>query len=65
MSQELGAFGLLDFTMLGPFSLGARIETYETFISLISIFFVSREARMNKTADTESMDTDVRLYLYK
>jgi hypothetical protein len=23
MSQALGAFGLLDFTMLGPFSLGA------------------------------------------
>jgi hypothetical protein len=29
MSQVLGAFGLLDF------SLGARFETYEVFISLI------------------------------
>jgi hypothetical protein len=28
----MGAFGLLDFTMLGPFSLGARFETHEPFI---------------------------------
>jgi hypothetical protein len=27
--------GLLDFTMLQPFTLGARFETYEPFISLI------------------------------
>jgi hypothetical protein len=36
MSQVLGAFGMLDFTM---FSLGARFETYEPFISLIFNFF--------------------------
>jgi hypothetical protein len=36
MSQLLGAFGLLDFTML---SLGACFETYEPFISLIFQFF--------------------------
>jgi len=35
MSQELDTFGLLDFAMLGPFSFGARFETYEPFISLI------------------------------
>jgi hypothetical protein len=38
MSQVLSAFGLLNFTMLGPFSLGARFETYEAFISLIFQF---------------------------
>jgi hypothetical protein len=27
MSQVLSAFGLLDFTTLRPFSLGARFET--------------------------------------
>jgi hypothetical protein len=35
MSQTLGAFGLLDFTTYGPFSLGGRFETYEPFIYLI------------------------------
>jgi hypothetical protein len=39
MSQVLGAFGLLDFTMLGLFSLGRYFETYELFISLISKIF--------------------------
>jgi hypothetical protein len=40
-SQILGAFGLLDFTMLRPvLACGARFETYESFISLIfKIFF--------------------------
>jgi hypothetical protein len=42
MSQVLGAFGLLDFTYYGPFSLGARFETYEPFIFLISHFFGPR-----------------------
>jgi hypothetical protein len=32
MSQVLDDFGLLDFTMLGPFSLGVCFETYEPFI---------------------------------
>jgi len=35
MSQVLGDFGLLDFTMLGPLLFGARFEAYEMFISLI------------------------------
>jgi hypothetical protein len=39
MIQVLGAFGLLDFTMSGSFSLGTRFETYEVFISLIFNFF--------------------------
>jgi hypothetical protein len=38
MSQVLGGFGLLYFTMLGSFSLGARFGTYEPFISLIFQF---------------------------
>jgi hypothetical protein len=36
MSQVMGAFVLLDFTVLWP--LGARFETYKMFISLIFIF---------------------------
>jgi hypothetical protein len=51
MSQVLGA--------LRPFSLGARFETYEPFIS--SIFQISFGPR--STADTESEDTGVRLYI--
>jgi hypothetical protein len=35
MGQMLGAFGLLDFTMLRPVLHGVRFETYEPFISLI------------------------------
>jgi hypothetical protein len=39
MSQVLGAFGLLDFTMLRLFSLGGCFETYGLFIYLILPFF--------------------------
>jgi hypothetical protein len=39
MGQVMGTFGLLDFTMLWPFSLGAYFETYEPFISLTFKFF--------------------------
>jgi hypothetical protein len=39
MDQVLGAFGLPGFTMLGPFSLGARFETYEMIFSLMFLFF--------------------------
>jgi hypothetical protein len=35
MSEVLDVFGLLHFTMLRPFSPGARFEIYEPFISLI------------------------------
>jgi hypothetical protein len=43
----------------GPFSLGARFETFEPFISLnFSKFFSGRgEPLITKTADTESVDT--------
>jgi hypothetical protein len=40
MSQALGAFGLLDFTMLRRVSLGGRFETYEPFVYLIINFFL-------------------------
>jgi hypothetical protein len=40
MSQVLGTFGLLDFTMLWPFSLGVRFGTYETiYFFNFQIFF--------------------------
>jgi hypothetical protein len=38
MSQALGAFGLLVFTILRPFSLGGRFDTHETFISFSNFF---------------------------
>jgi hypothetical protein len=41
MSQVQGAFGLLDFTLLGAFSLGDSYQTYEQFISVIFKFFFS------------------------
>jgi hypothetical protein len=39
MNQVLGVFGLLGFTILGPFSFGARFETYKPFVYLIFNFF--------------------------
>jgi hypothetical protein len=42
MNQALGVFGLLDFPVLRPFSLGGRFETYEPFISFIFEFFSGR-----------------------
>jgi hypothetical protein len=41
----------------GPFSLEARFETYEPIIYLIFHF-------LTETADTESMDTGARMYLF-
>jgi hypothetical protein len=43
MSKVLGAFGLLDFTMLRRALPGARFQTYELFISLIFNFFSGRD----------------------
>jgi len=49
----------------GPFSLGARFENYEPFISLIFQIFSGRgNPRLTETADTESADTAVRLYIF-
>jgi hypothetical protein len=42
MNQVLVEFGLLDFTMLRPFSLGAHFETTDPFISLNFRFFGPR-----------------------
>jgi hypothetical protein len=48
----------------GPFSLGARFETYEPFVSLIFQFFSGRgKPWITETAHTESVDTGARLYL--
>jgi hypothetical protein len=48
-----------------PFSLGARFETYEPFISLIFPFSFSGRGKpqINETADTESADKGGRLFL--
>ena len=62
MSQVLGAFGLLYFTMLRSVLLGAHFQNYEPFISLIFQFFGDRgKPRITETADTESADTGIRL----
>jgi hypothetical protein len=58
MSQVLGAFGLLNFTTLGPFSLDAR----EPYISLIFHFLSRGKRRITETADSESVDTGAGLY---
>jgi hypothetical protein len=47
----------------GPFSFGARFETYEPVISLIFQFFSGRgKPRVTESADTESVDTGARQY---
>jgi hypothetical protein len=49
----------------GPFSLDARFETYEPFISLIFQFFLWRvKPWITETADTESADMGAQLYWY-
>jgi hypothetical protein len=46
-----------------PFSLGARFETYEPYISLIFNSFSGRgEPLITETTDTESVDTGAGLY---
>jgi hypothetical protein len=63
MSQVLGVFGLLDFTILRPVLFWGHLGTYKPFISLIFQFFSGRgEPRISETKDTESMDTRARLY---
>jgi hypothetical protein len=41
INQVLGAFGLLNFSMLRPVLAWVRFETYEPFISLIFNFFLA------------------------
>jgi hypothetical protein len=53
MSQVLGTFGLLDFTMLWLVSLGMHFETYEPFTSSILIFFSGGgKLQISGTTDT-------------
>jgi hypothetical protein len=53
VSQALDAFGLLNFTMLVPFSLGTRFETLLNAHFFNFPIFSGR----GKTADTESVNT--------
>jgi hypothetical protein len=53
-----GFYPVMARSHLAPFSLGARFETYEPFISLIFQNFFGPW----QTADTESADTGARLY---
>jgi hypothetical protein len=65
MGQVLGSFVLLDFTMFGPVLACAPFKTYEPFISLIFDFFSgSGEPRITEFADSESVGTGARLYIY-
>jgi hypothetical protein len=46
----------------GPFSLGARLETYEPFTSLIfSLFSVRIKPQITETALAKSVDAEQRL----
>jgi predicted branched-subunit amino acid permease len=62
MSQVLGAFGLLDFTMLRPFSLGMRFYTYEPFIYLVFKFFSDRDE--TRILITGYGATPIYVYIY-
>jgi hypothetical protein len=64
MSQYWVRLGCWISPCYGPFSLGARFETYEPFISLIFQFIFSGRGKpwITETADTESVDTGARLY---
>jgi hypothetical protein len=60
----MGAIVLLISPSYGPFSLGARFETYEPYISLVFKFFSERSKPLiTENKDTESVDTGARLYL--
>jgi len=64
MSQVLGTFGLLDFTMLRP------ILAWRVFLNLWTVYFFNfpnffpgrSQPWINETADTESTDTAVHLH---
>jgi hypothetical protein len=65
MSHVLGAFGLLEFTMLRPHSRLARVFKLMNRLCLdFSIFISGRfKPRETETADTESVNTGARLYI--
>jgi hypothetical protein len=63
MGQVLGAFGLVDFTMLRPVLACGHFKTYEPFISLNFNSFSGRsKSRITETADTESANTGTHLH---
>jgi hypothetical protein len=63
MSQVLGEFGLLDFTMLYTvLAWGAFRDLRTVYFFNFSIFSGRGETRITKTHDTESVDTGARLY---
>jgi hypothetical protein len=60
--KEWARLGCWMLPCYGPFSLGARFETYEPFISVISKIFSGRaKPRITETADTKSVDTEAHL----
>jgi hypothetical protein len=63
MSQVLGAFGLLDFTMLQPCSCLAGVLKLMNHLFNFPIFLGCGEPQITETADTESVDTGARLYV--
>ena len=63
MSQVLGTFGLLDFTMLWPILMCVLKIKNCLFLEFSKFFSGCGKPWINKTRDTESMDTGVCLYL--
>jgi hypothetical protein len=65
MNQVLGAFGLLEFTMLRPVLAWRILKLMNRlFLYLIFQFFSGcGKPRITETADTESVETVARLYL--
>jgi hypothetical protein len=63
MSQVLGMFGLLDFTMLRPILGWRAFWNLKPFIPLIFKFLGGcGELRITETADTESVTMGAHLY---
>ena len=65
MSRVLGAFGLLDFAMLRPVIVWRAFWNLRTIYFFNFRFFFSGcgEPRVTETADTESANSGVHLYL--
>jgi hypothetical protein len=59
MSQVLGAFGLLNFTMLRP------VVAWRAFLNIWTVYFFNftRFFGLRPTTDNESADTAVHLYV--
>jgi hypothetical protein len=64
MSQVLGMFGLLDFTMLRPvLTLSMFLNLQTVYFYNFQIFFSGRsKPQITETADTESVDMGAHLY---